>query len=117
MSILNGRDEISYEQEEKISSANNRLIELSEKFYKNGFTGLKYIPFKSRLGIFIAANVYMGIGRKIKKFGKKYLKKRVYLTNYEKFIITIKSIFIFMIIPLLNYKYLKLRDSFPNENL
>ena len=117
LSILNGRDEISYEQEEKISSANNRLIELSEKFYKNGFSGLKYIPYKSRLGIFIAANVYMGIGRKIKKFGKKYLKKRVYLTNYEKFIITIKSIFIFMIIPLLNYKYLKLRDSFPNENL
>ena len=117
LSILNGSDEISYEQEEKISSANNRLIELSEKFYENGFTGLKYIPFKSRLGIFIAANVYMGIGRKIKKFGKKYLKKRVYLTNYEKFIITIKSIFIFMIIPLLNYKYLKLRDSFPNENL
>ena len=48
-------------------------ITLSEKFYQNGFAGLKYIPLSTRLGIFIAANVYRGIGRKIISNKKKYL--------------------------------------------
>ena len=50
-----------------ISDAILKLIGLSDKFYKNGFSGLKYIPFTTRLAIFVAANVYKGIGIKIKK--------------------------------------------------
>ncbi len=117
LSVLNGKKKISAKQEEKISDAIHRLISLSEQFYINGFSGLKYIPFKTRLGIFIAANIYRGIGTKIKKDRKKYLRKRVYLNTFEKFIITLKSIFIFMFLPFLDYKYLKLRDTLPNENL
>ena len=89
---LNGQNTISLEQETIISNAINRLIDLSEKFYFNGFSGLKYIPLKTRLGIFIAANIYKGIGIKIKKNGKKYLKKRIYLNYYEKLIITLNRI-------------------------
>ena len=100
-----------------ISDAILKLIGLSDKFYKNGFSGLKYIPFTTRLAIFVAANVYKGIGIKIKKRKNKYLRERVYLNFFEKILITIKSILIFIFIPIMNYQYQKIRDNLPNENL
>jgi len=114
---LRNSDVSSLKKNEKISNAIHKVINLSEKFYQNGFVGLKYIPFSARLGIFIAANIYRGIGVKIKSKKKKYIKERVYLNTFEKFVITIKSIFIFMFVPLINYQYQKIRNSFPNENL
>ena len=115
LSMLNGKNKLNLEQEEQIHLAINTLINLSEKFYINGFSGLKYIPYRTRLGIFIAANVYRGIGFKIKNNKEKYLRKRAYLNIFEKIYITIKSIFIFIFF--INYKYTKLRDPLPNENL
>ena len=114
---LSDSDELSSEKNEKISKAIYDIIILSEKFYQNGFAGLKYIPFSTRLGILIAANLYKGIGTKIKSKKKIYIRKRVYLNTYEKFIITIKSILLFTIIPLMNYQYKNIRNSLPNENL
>ena len=101
----------------KISNAIHKLISLSDKFYENGFAGLKYIPISTRLGIYIAANVYRGIGTKIKSNKTKYLRERVYLNTLEKILITIKSVLIFTFIPFINYQYQKIRDSLPNENL
>ena len=72
---LNNLDEFNSENDEKISKAIHKVISLSEKFYINGFAGLKYIPFSTRLGIFIAANVYRGIGIKIKSNKKKYFRE------------------------------------------
>ena len=114
---LNNSEEISLEKNEKISNAIYKVICLSDKFYENGFAGMKYIPFSSRLGIFIAANVYRGIGVKIRSKKKKYNKERVYLNKLEKFVITIKSISLFAFIPLINYRYKRIRNSLPNENL
>ena len=87
---LNSFDELSLEKDKIISNAIHKLINLSEKFYKNGFAGLKYIPVSARLGIFIAANVYRGIGIKIKYKEKKYPKKRVYLNSFEKFLFSLE---------------------------
>ncbi len=114
---LNNLHELSLEKDEIISDAIHKVISLSEKFYKNGFAGLKYIPLSTRLGIFIAANVYRGIGIKIKSNKKKYIRKRVYLNSFEKTLITLKSVFIFIFIPFMNHQYQKIRDSLPNENL
>ena len=114
---LNIQNKFDTENDEKISNAINQVINLSEEFYKNGFAGLKYIPLSSRLGIFIAANVYRGIGIKIKSNKKKYFRERIYLNSFEKSFITIKSLFLFMLLPLINYQYQKIRDSLPNENL
>ncbi len=106
----------SSDKDERISNAIHEVISLSDKFYENGFAGLKYIPIPTRLGIFIAANVYRGIGIKIKS-NKKYLRKRVYLNLLEKSLITVKSILLFIFIPLMKYEYQKIRDNLPNENL
>ena len=107
---------LSLEQDEKIANAIHEIINLSEQFYKNGFAGLKYIPLSTRLAIFIAANVYRGIGIKIKK-NKKYIRKRVYLTLLDKTLITMNSILFFVFLPLFNFQYKKIRNSLPNENL
>ena len=114
---LTNLNQSNSQKDEKISNAILKVISLSEKFYKNGFAGLKYIPISSRLGIFIAANVYRGIGIKIKSNKKKYLRKRAYLNLFEKSFITIKSILIFIFFPLMNFQYHKIRDSLPNEDL
>ena len=114
---LNDPNELSLEKKVIISNAIYKVINLSEKFYQNGFAGLKYIPFSTRLGIFIAANVYRGIGTKIQSKKKKYITERVYLNTFEKVIITIKSILLFTIIPLIDYQYKVIRNSLPNENL
>ncbi len=113
---LNNLNEFNSENDVKISNAIHKVINLSEKFYINGFAGLKYIPFSTRLGIFIAANVYRGIGIKIKS-KKKYFRERVYLNLFEKSLITIKSVVLFIFIPFMNYQYQKIRDNLPNENL
>ena len=114
---LNNFSHISLEKDKIISNAIHEVIDLSDKFYENGFAGLKYIPLSTRLGIFIAANVYRGIGTKIKSNKKKYLRERIYLNTLEKILITMKSVLIFIFIPLMNYQYQKIRDSLPNENL
>ena len=114
---LTNLNESNSQKDEKILNAIHKVISLSEKFYKNGFAGLKYIPISSRLGIFIAANVYRGIGIKIKSNKKKYLRERVYLNLFEKSFITIKSVLIFIFFPLMNFQYQKIRDSLPNEDL
>ncbi len=117
LSDLCNEEKLVEEKEKDIINAINNIIILSEKFYNNGYSGLKYIPFTTRLGIFIAANVYKGIGNKIKKNNNKYLRKRIYLNLFEKILITIKSIFIFTFMSFLKYEYQKIRDSLPNENL
>jgi phytoene synthase len=107
----------SPEKDERISNAIHEVIALSDKFYENGFVGLKYIPLSTRLGIFIAANIYRGIGIKIKSNKKKYSRERVYLNLLEKSFITVKSILFFIFIHFMKYQYQKIRDNFPNENL
>ena len=107
----------SSEKDKRISGAIHEVIGLSDKFYENGFAGLKYIPLSTRLGIFIAANIYRGIGIKIKSNKKKYLRERVYLNLLEKSLITVKSILLFIFIPFMKYQYQKIRDNLPNENL
>ena len=107
----------SSEKDERISNAIHQVIGLSDKFYENGFAGLEYIPVSTRLGIFIAANIYRGIGIKIKSNKKKYLRERVYLNLLEKSLITVKSVLLFIFIPFMKYQYQKIRDNLPNENL
>ncbi len=117
LSMLNGKDRLEKKYEDIICRGIHRLIELSDKFYLNGYAGLKYIPFRTRLAIFIAANIYRGISIKIKNKGNKYLQDRIYLNTSEKILITLKSLFIFIFLPFLNLKYIRIRETLKNENL
>ena len=101
----------------KIKIVLKKLILLSNIFYQNGFSGLKYIPFKTRLAIFISAQIYKGIGEKIKKNRYDYNFKRTYLNTFEKLCITLASIPKFFLIKYIYKNYTPVRDTFRNENL
>ncbi len=93
------------------------LIELSNKFYANGFSGMKFIPLRTRLAIFFAAKIYKGIGEKIKSGGYVYKLERVYLNKLEKLWITIISIPEFLFLKNIFKSYKPIRGSFKNENI
>ena len=93
------------------------LIELSDKFYANGFSGMKFIPLRTRLAIFFAAKIYKGIGEKIKSGGYVYKLERIYLNKLEKLWITIISIPEFLFLKNIFKSYKPIRGSFKNENI
>lgn len=93
------------------------LIELSDKFYANGFSGMKFIPLRTRLAIFFAAKIYKGIGEKIKSCGYVYKLERIYLNKLEKLWITIISIPEFLFLKNIFKSYKPIRGSFKNENI
>ena len=93
------------------------LIELSDKFYANGFSGMKFIPLRTRIAIFFAAKIYKGIGEKIKSGGYVYKLERIYLNKLEKLWITIISIPEFLFLKNIFKSYKSIRGSFKNENI
>ena len=93
------------------------LIELSDKFYANGFSGMKFIPLRTRLAIFFAAKIYKGIGEKIKSGGYVYKLERIYLNKLEKLWVTIISIPEFLFLKNIFKSYKPIRGSYKNENI
>ena len=80
-------------------------IELSEKFYDNSFYSIKEIPLSFRFSILVARRVYRKIGHKIlnKKNFENYKKSgKIYVSNAEKIIETLLSIFDLMKLSLIN---------------
>ena len=106
------------EQKKKLIELSiKNLIELSDKFYANGFSGMKFIPLRTRLAIFFAAKIYKGIGEKIKNSGYVYKLERIYLNKLEKLWITIISIPEFLFLKNIFKSYKPIRGSFKNENI
>ena len=71
-------------------------IKLSESYYRNSFYSIKEIPFTFRFAILVARRVYRKIGYKIlkKKNLLDYKKSgKIYVSNIEKIIETLLSIF------------------------
>ena len=71
-------------------------IELSESYYENSFYSIKQIPFTFRFAILVARRAYRKIGYKIlKKQNLENYKKsgKIYVSNIEKIIETLLSIF------------------------
>ena len=78
---------------------------------------MRYIPIKTRLAIFFAAKIYRAIGQKIKKNRYEYTSKRVYVSKFEKFLITVVSIPEFFLLNQKYNRYQSIRENFKNENL
>jgi len=71
-------------------------IKLSENYYENSLYSIKQIPFTFRFAILVARRVYRKIGQKIiKKQNLENYKKsgKIYVSNIEKIIQTLLSIF------------------------
>ena len=71
-------------------------IKLSESYYENSFYSIKEIPFAFRFAILVARRIYRKIGYKIlKKQNLENYKKsgKIYVTNIEKIIETLYSVY------------------------
>ena len=89
--LNNGRSYID-ESFEEIKST----IKLADNFYENSFYSIKEIPLRFRFSILVARRIYRKIGYKIlnKKNLENYKKSgKIYVSNFEKLVETILSIF------------------------
>ena len=83
----------------------NSTIKLADTFYKNSFYSIREIPLSFRFSILVARRIYRKIGYKIlkKKTFENYRKSgKIYVSNFEKVLETILSIYDLIILSLLN---------------
>ena len=83
----------------------NSTIKLADTFYKNSFYSIRKIPLSFRFSILVARRIYRKIGYKIlkKKTFENYSKSgKIYVSNFEKVLETILSIYDLIILSLLN---------------
>ena len=90
-----------------ITNALEKLLSISEEYYISGKKGLHFLPFKIRLSIAVAANVYREIGIKVKTKSFDWISGREYTSIFTKTKITIYSIF---------YEILFYRNKKPNHD-
>ena len=83
----------------------NSTIELADTFYENSFYSIREIPLSFRFSILVARRIYRKIGYKVlkKKTFENYSKSgKIYVSNFEKVLETILSIYDLIILSLLN---------------
>ena len=83
----------------------NSTIKLADTFYNNSFYSIREIPISFRFSILVARRIYRKIGYKIlkKKTFENYSKSgKIYVSNFEKVLETILSIYDLIILSLLN---------------
>ena len=83
----------------------NSTIQLADTFYKNSFYSIREIPFSFRFSILVARRIYRKIGYKIlktKTFENYSKSGKIYVSNFEKVLETILSIYDLIILSLLN---------------
>ena len=83
----------------------NSTIELADTFYKNSFYSIREIPLSFRFSILVARRIYRKIGYKIlkKKTFENYSKSgKIFVSNFEKVLETILSIYDLIVLFLLN---------------
>ncbi len=83
----------------------NSTIELADTFYENSFYSIREIPLSFRFSILVARRIYRKIGYKIlkKKTFENYSKSgKIYVSNFEKVLETILSIYDLIRLSLLN---------------
>lgn len=82
--------------EKKLKKITSKFFKFSEVYYISALKGIAFLPFRSKLSILLALNIYRKIGKKIISNDFSNLKKREYVTFYEKIIIFIQTLFIFV---------------------
>lgn len=87
----NGRNYIPSSQLTLEENLKN-LLDQADKYYFKAYAGLGYIPFRSRLCILVAGEVYRAIGTKIRKNSYNVLAGRTYLNIFEKIFVVVKTL-------------------------
>ena len=90
LSINENQDHIS--QKIILQRALGKIFNISENYYCSGRSGLYFLPFKIRIGIAVASNVYREIGVISKNNYFSWYKRRYYTSKFQKIKITLKTV-------------------------
>jgi phytoene synthase len=76
---------------EELKTLVKSILDTADNYYLSAYEGLSYIPFRPRLVILLAGEVYRHIGQKIRRDGYNVLDGRTYLSLGEKLVVTFKT--------------------------
>lgn len=76
--VLEGRNS------ERIVRVVHRLLDLAEFYYRSADAGLRYLPFRARLAVALAARRYRGIGLAVRARGAEALADRTVLGLWQR---------------------------------
>jgi phytoene synthase len=71
---------------EAVARVVSDLLELADRYYRSAFAGMRYIPFRTRTAIVIAARLYRQIGVKLRRNGCNALAGRTVVGPIEKLV-------------------------------
>ncbi|QXD23087.1 phytoene/squalene synthase family protein [Opitutia bacterium ISCC 51] len=69
-----------------------KMLDLADRYYQSGISGLGYLPRRARFPILVAARLYQAIGTEIRKLGYAHNKGRCYVGKSRKVFLTLKSL-------------------------
>lgn len=79
------------ETPKELSLLVHKTLDQADQYYLSGYSGLAYIPFRPRVVILLAGEIYRHIGIKIRKNNCQVLSGRTYLSFTEKILVTFKT--------------------------
>ena len=77
--------------QKKVKLAIKRLLALADQYYASAQIGFHFLPFRSRLAIAIASNVYRHIGKQICRSDYRYWQGRVFVPFAKKIVIAVSA--------------------------
>ena len=77
------------ETPENLKATVKFMLDLADQYYFSARKGFAFIPFRARIAILVASEVYRSIGSKIRRNNYNILSGRTYLSTGEKFIVTL----------------------------
>jgi len=72
-----------------------RLLQLADRYYASGIEGLIFLPYRARLGIYVAGKIYHAIGSRLEKRDYMYWQGRVTVSPLGKSMITLRAMAVF----------------------
>lgn len=72
----------------RIRECVGELLDLADRYYASGESGLSYLPLRARCGILVAARVYRAIGTRLRARDLAFWQGRVVVTDREKAALT-----------------------------
>jgi phytoene synthase len=105
------KSEMVSRESNKLFQTTCELIALSNRYYESALEGIKYIPLNTRFSILFALMMYQQIGFKIRNNEESFIIKKANTTKIDKFLVFIKTVFIFI------YRYLLCTPKDHNQSL
>jgi phytoene synthase len=70
----------------------SRLLDMADRYYASGESGIAHLPLRARIGILVAARVYRAIGSRLRRRDCDYWSGRVVVGSRQKALVTLSTL-------------------------